>query len=192
MPQLKCLPVLLLPLLVVACGSTPMIEHEVDRELTLEIARNEELKYCNIMANEVCQSADSLLVVHIPRELELEYKDRQVNSTVRLTNEGFDPITIDAYYIVLLDENNYAYEVNFEGPNNYGAARSFSPALVLDAKTEATIRFWEDIRLDARFIKAVKFFFRHPTDLDFNQIMVSYKPVNPYEAGQVYMEAQQP
>ncbi len=183
---------LVLLFLLSACGTTPVIEHEVDRELTLAAANTQGLKYCNIMANEVCQSADSMLVVHIPRRLELDYKDRNINSTIRLTNEGFDPVIIESYYIVLIDENNYAYDVSFEGPLGYDKTQPFVPALVLDPRGEVTIKFWESIQLDASFIKAVKFIFRQPGDLDFNQIMVSYKAVNPYEASRLYMEAQQP
>jgi len=179
-------------ILIAACGTTYVVQHEIDRELTLTQARTQELKYCNILAHEVCQSADSMLVVHIPRELDLNHKDRNINSTVRLSNEGFDPITIEAYYIVLIDENDFAYEVSFNGPDNYNETRPFTPALTLEPRTDATIKFQERLNLDSRFIKAVKFLYRQPSDREFNQIMVSYKPVNPYEAAQVYMEAQQP
>ena len=158
------------------CGAVNTVTFEADETATIELAEQQSFKYCFIQAEQVCQSPDSLLVFHLPRELEMSPAQLTVVEEMSISNNGFEPIVIDAYHLTLTDDQNVVYYPDFTGPEGYSEVSSRTPALVLMPTRNYDIRFSETLRTGSNRITGVTFFYRLEGESEHRRVVVSYKP----------------
>jgi hypothetical protein len=163
-------------LIIAGCAGVEPITFVADETITLRDAVEDNQSFCHIQDKEVCQSPDSQLFFHVPRRLALDTTSRIVTDEIRISNVGDFEITIDAYYIKLLDEWNYLYEPRFDGPNNYNETQPFTPALKLAAGDTVRVTFTEQLRSKSDSIKTLFVLYRLHLDTAYQQVRVSYRP----------------
>ncbi|MBD3258757.1 hypothetical protein GF377_10015 [candidate division GN15 bacterium] len=164
---------------LIGCGTNPeTVSFIADERRTLLAAEEHSQKYCYILTSEICQSADSALFFHLPRELRMVPADRQMIASLEISNEGADTIVLAEYFIRVVDEDSRVYDAEFEAPNDYDETQPFSPALKLPPFERVEIPFVANLSLEAEVVKGIKITYRLPGDIDFSQVVVSYQAAN--------------
>ncbi|MBD3404454.1 hypothetical protein GF420_16300 [candidate division GN15 bacterium] len=166
----------LLVVLFTGCGGLEPVTFVADEEATMAQAERSAFKFCHIRDREICQSPDSALVFHLPRSLEMLSTDRSIADELIIANESLEAITIDEYFLTLIDDRQGSYPVRFSGPNGYDETRSFSPALTVGPKGRAKVTFVGELTGGAGGIAGLAIAYRKPGDSEFKRVLVSYRP----------------
>ncbi len=149
-----------------------------ERQTVLDSYGDHDQKVCFIMTEEICQSPDSAVFFHLPKELHLITDDRQVADEMRISNRGIEPVVFAEYQISLMDDQNMVYQPEFIGPGNYTNAQTFEPALVLNPGEEALVFFATRLGPESEGIQGIWIQYRLVGEEKPSRVVVSYRRRN--------------
>ncbi len=149
-----------------------------ERQTVIDSYEDHNQKVCFILTEEICQSPDSAVFFHLPRELHLITEDRQVADEMRISNRGIEPVVFAEYKISLMDDHNVVYQPEFIGPGNYSNTKSFEPALVLEPGEEVSVFFATRLRPESEGIQGIWIQYRLIGEDESSRVVVSYRPRN--------------
>lgn len=176
----SCKPALVIVVVALAahleCSGIKSVRFYADEEATIADAERSQFKFCHILSNEICQSPDSALVFHMPRALSMIPANRAVADEVVISNNGFQPIAIDEYFLMLVDDRQVQSRIRFSGPGGYNEAGAFSPALVVEPNSRAVVTFSGSISQGSSGVQSLSVSYRLVGDTDFTTVLVSYRP----------------
>lgn len=147
----------------------------VDEARTISLAEERNYSFCLIRETEVCQSPDSQIVFHLPRELEVEGSEGRVQGSVAIENNSFEPISIESYFIDLLDDRDFTYRPDYLGPNAYDRPLAQVPALTLEPGDRVKVSFTDQLRPGSTAVKQVTIVYRLNAEDDYTRVTVSYR-----------------
>lgn len=176
--SLLCLSVSVIVLLT-GCGSgVDTLNMTVDERRTVELSGEYDQKFCFILGSEVCQSADSALFFHLPKDLRMVPVDRTVDARLRISNEGRDSIVIEAYAISVLDDRSVKYTADFRATNGYDNTQPFTPAAVLVPYQDMSVTFSVELDVEATYVTSILVRYKLRGELGYQQVVVSYQATN--------------
>jgi len=182
-------------LVTAGCGGGAAFEHEyvVNEDATVRRATASRFKYCNIQAERLCQSPDSQLVFQLPLRIRMSAGYPEYSEHLIIYNDGVDRVSIGSYEIKVLDNKGRVYYPQFSGPNGYDEESPVFPALVLEPKEDAAVRFWGELnREQGTGLKGVSVTYTLVGENEPTTVLVSYQPSRfseldpqpePYEQG---------
>jgi hypothetical protein len=163
-------------LALVGCSGVEPASFVADEEYTMEQAEKNRVKLCYVHEDEVCQSPDSALVFHLPRELNLTSGKLQLSDEITVSNEGFNDVVIEEYRMGVMDNNGVTYPVQFTSTNGYNETQPFRPALELGPHQEASVVFTARLNPNASEIRAFGIMYRLKDEQEERRVVVSYRP----------------
>ena len=171
-------------LVLAGCGGTASLSDnepivfEVDHERVLEMAAENNYKFCKVLEDEICQSPDSNLYFHLPKRLDMSSLERAIIDQLRISNRGYETIVIAEYFLTIMDDKNVSYRPSFSGPDGYDQSQPFSPALDLNPGEEVDITFSQTLNEESEQVVAIAISYKLVGDLALNSVVVSYRPTS--------------
>jgi hypothetical protein len=162
-------------ILLAGCGGSVPVSLVVDEAQTISLAEERNYRYCLIRETEVCQSPDSQIVFHMPKELLIDASEGRVEGTVAIENDSFEPIVLESYFIDLLDDRNFSYRPDYIGPSEYDRPLSVVPALTLRPGDRVEVRFTDRLRPGSKAIRQVTIVYRLEAEKEYTRVTVSYR-----------------
>ncbi len=153
----------------------------VDEEATVRQATESRFKYCNVIADHLCQSPDSQLVFKMPLELEVGAGYPQFTEYFQVYNDGYQELVIGTYEVAIVDDEGRWYPIHYSGPGGYHDKSQVFPALKLQPKEEVDIKFWGAVERGEHRrsqLKAIAVQYRLLGDDKPTTVVVSYQPSN--------------
>jgi hypothetical protein len=161
---------------VAGCGGIEPIVFVADEEATVKGAEKAEFKFCHIRTDDICQSPDSALVFQMPKSLSMVSANRSIIEELVIANQGFAPVTIEEYFLTIVDDRQVRTPVRFSGPGGYNETSPFSPALVIQPGDEVPVSFSGAISIGATAVNGLAIAYRLAGGAEMTTVVVSYRP----------------
>ena len=168
--------VFLIALAGLCCGGMESLTYVADEEKTLQDAKLNEITYCNIFSDRICQSSDSILIFEFPLEIEMFPSELIIEDEIEVYNDGFYEASIWEYQIKLVDDSARVYDADFRADNTYNDDHPFHPALELQTHERMTIRFNAVLNPRAGGVKSIIIDYKEDEFSDYTRLIVSYHP----------------
>lgn len=161
---------------VVACGGGHTVDLFADEQRTLQIAEEQGFKLCHVLDEHICESTDSVLVFHMPRQLEFDTVRLVLSDAILISNQGYDVIRLESYSLTLIDDRSITYRPEFSGPGGYDQTSPFTPALVLQPNDRVEITFNQHLRSGSRAVRSMTITYLREGRTVERKVVISYRP----------------